>query len=197
MAGLSSPPSPVPGRVRGSLFVDYVRMLRACKSADYRDLLAPEDFVYLGARIDHADWYPMATFERFGNAILKFVANGELPPVRLWGRYSASQLAKQHPMLVAPGDAVETLNRFRVMRETFFDFSALEVLLLHDDEAHIVIRYHMGMPAEEAASYQTMGFFEGLLPLAGADQITGGFREQSWAGDARTLLVLRWRPAAP
>jgi hypothetical protein len=170
-------------------------MLRACKSADYRDLLAAEDFQYLGMRIDHAEWYPMETFERLGNAILKFVANGEMLPVQLWGRYSASQLAKQHPMLVAAGDAVETLNRFRVMRETFFDFSALEVLLLHGDEAHIVIRYHMGMPAEEAASYQTMGFFEGLLPLAGADQIQAQFRERSWDGAARTLLHLRWRPA--
>jgi len=170
-------------------------MLRACKSADYRTFLEPEDFPYLGMRIDHDAWYPMATFERFGNAILKFVANEELMLVRLWGRRSAVQLATQQPLLVAANDAVETLNRFRVMRETFFDFSALDVLMLHDDEAHIAIRYHMGMPAEEAASHQTMGFFEGLLPLAGADEIAANFRERSWTGDARTVLALRWRPA--
>jgi hypothetical protein len=169
-------------------------MLRACKSADYRAFLEPDDHAFLGERIDHAAWYPMATFERFGNAILKFVANGELMPVQLWGRYTAAQLATQHPMLVAPGDAVETMNRFRVMRETFFDFSALEIQLLHDDEAHIAVGYYMGKTAEEAASHQTLGFFEGLLPLAGADQIQGSIRTKSWEGAPRTLLVLRWRP---
>ena len=83
---------------------------------------------------------------------------------------------------------------FRVLRETFFNFNALEVLLLHDDEAHIVVRYHMGMPAEEAASYQAMGFFEGLLELAGAKDIRAVFQDKSWEGDERTVLVLRWKP---
>jgi hypothetical protein len=176
------------------LFVDYVRMLRACKSVDFRASLAADDLPFLETKIDPNAWYPMATFERFGNAILTFVANREMLPVQLWGRYSAAQLAKLHPMLVAPNEAVETLNRFRVMRETFFDFAALEVLMLHDDEAQIAIRYYMGMPAEEAAAHQTMGFFEGLLPLAGADQVQATFRERSWDGDPRTLLALRWRP---
>ena len=50
----------------------------------------------------------------------------------------------------------------------------------------------MGMPAEEAAAVQTMGFFEGLLELAGAKDIEAKFREKSWANDARTVLGLRW-----
>ncbi len=182
-------------RVRGVLFLDYVRMLRACKSANYRDKLALEDLPYLASKIDPDEWYPMATFERFGNAILEFVANGEMFPVQLWGRYSATQLLRANPMLVAPNDPVETLNRFRVLRETFFDFAALEVLMLHADEAQIAIHYYMGMPAEEAASHQAMGFFEGLLPLAGADQVHAVFRTCSWKGDPQTLLVLRWRTA--
>ena len=171
-------------------------MLRACKSADYRALLTPDDLPFLTMKIDPAAWYPMATFERLGNAILKFVANSEMFSVQLWGRYSATQLASANPRLVAPNDAMETINRFRVLRETFFDFSALEVAMLHDDEARIIVHYHMGLPAEEAASYQAMGFFEGLLPLAGATDVSARFIERSWAGDAQTLLGLRWRSAA-
>jgi hypothetical protein len=37
-----------------------------------------------------------------------------------------------------------------------------------------------------------MGFFEGLLELAGAKDIRAVFREKSWAGGARTLLDLKW-----
>lgn len=178
--------------VRGVLFLDYVRMVKAHRGVDWSALLAPDDVKYLQAQIDTSAWYPMETFERMGNAILRFVAGGKLLPVQLWGRFSAAQLRAAHPMLLAPNDPVETLTRFRVMRETFFDFNALEVLMLHEGEAKIVIHYYMGMPAEEAASYQTMGFFEGLLELAGAKNIKAQFREKSWNGSTRTLLDLRW-----
>jgi hypothetical protein len=181
------------------LFLDYVRMLRAQKSVTdwtVHGLLA-EDLPYLSTRIAVDDWYPMSTFERFGNAILATVARGEMFPVRLWGRYSASQLVTAHPKLLARDDPPETLARFRVLRDTYFDFPALDIPMLHVDEAQIVIRYHMGMPAEEAASHQTMGFFEGLLELCGVKEIDAVFREKSWAGDARTMMSLRWKPLEP
>ncbi len=179
--------------VRGLLFRDYVRMLRACKSADIGAHLQPQDMPYLSTRIEPDDWYPMASFERLGNAILHLVASDQLLPVQLWGRYSAKQLATAHPTLLWPGDPVATLESFRILRATFFDFDALEMLELHDEGAQLVIRYHMGMPAEEAAAYQTMGFFEGLLELCGARHGEATLRMKSWAGDARTLAVLRWR----
>jgi hypothetical protein len=180
-------------RVRGVLFVDYVKMLRAQKGVDWRQHLPEQDLLFLRMKIDPNEWYPMATFERMGNQILRTTARGEMRTVQLWGRFSAGQLRVAHPSLLAPGDPIETLNRFRVMRETFFDFPALEVPILHDDEVQIVVRYHMGTPAEEAASYQTMGFFEALLELAGARELQAGFRERSWAGDPRTLISIRWQ----
>jgi hypothetical protein len=54
----------------------------------------------------------------------------------------------------------------------------------------------MGMPAEEAAAYQTMGFFEGLLELAGVRELRAAFRERSWDGDARTLIAISWQMPA-
>jgi hypothetical protein len=180
-------------RVRGVLFLDYVRMLRAQKGVDWRKHLPEQDLLYLRMTIEPDAWYPMATFERMGNQILRTTAQGEMLTVQLFGRYSAGQLRAKHPSLLAPGDPIETLNRFRVMRETFFDFPALEVPILHDEEAQIIVRYHMGMPAEEAASYQTMGFFEGLLELAGVRDLRASLRERSWAGDPRTLIALSWR----
>jgi hypothetical protein len=182
-------------QVRGVLFLDYVRMLRAFK-ARAPEFLSTDDMVYLQIHIDPDTWYPMSIFERLGCAILALVARGELFPVQLWGRYSAGQLHKLYPTLLEPNDPVETLNRFRVLRDTWFDFPALAVPMLHDDEAQIVISYFMGPIAEEAAATQTMGFFEGLLDLAGAKNIRAEFRERVWAGGSRTLLALSWQPPA-
>jgi len=179
-------------QVKGILFLDYVRMLKAHRGVEWSAFLDPVDLPYLTATIDVTAWYPMETFERLGNAILRFVAGNQLFPVQLWGRYSASQLHAANPLLLAPGDPLESINRFRVLRETFFDFEALDVPLLHHGAGQIIIRYHMGKVAEEAACYQTMGFFEGLLELAGAREIDARFRQRSWDGDPQTRLDLRW-----
>lgn len=178
--------------VRGVLFVDYVRMLRAQPAASLEGRLAPEDRHFLASRIDPDAWYPMESFERMGNAILALVTAGNLEPVRMWGRISVMQLRTRFPTLIAPNDPLETLGRFRVLRQTFFDFDALEVTMLTDGEASVVIRFHMGATAEEAASYQSMGFFESLVQLAGGTDIAARFRRRSWAGDPQTVLDLSW-----
>lgn len=184
---------PIVRRVKGVLFVDYVRMLRAAKGVDWSQYLPAEDLPYLQAHIDPAGWYPMETFERMGNEILRFVARGELVAVKMWGRLSVDQLRAAEPRLVALGQPLETIGRFRVLRATYFDFDALDILMLHDDAAHIEIHYYMGAIAEQAASYQTLGFFERLLEVSGAVDVHAKFRESSWMGDPRTVLVLSWR----
>src|SRR6188472_3042481 len=123
--------------VKGILFLDYVRMLKAHKGVEWSSFLSPTDLPFLDQQIDITAWYPMETFERMGNAILRFVAGDQLKPVQIWGRFSAAQMRATTPMLLAAGDPVETLNRFKVMRETFFDFSALDVLMMHEGEAQI------------------------------------------------------------
>ncbi len=179
-------------RVKGILFADYVRMIRAAKIFDWRARLSADDLAYVDENIDPDAWYPMEVFERLGNGIFEVVAQGQLDLVRLWGRVQADELSAQEPRLVAAGDPIETMQRFRVLRRTYFDFDALTVRMLYQGAAHVEIAYHMGMPAEEAAAFETMGFFERLLEASGARDVRARLAERSWAGDARTRLELSW-----
>jgi hypothetical protein len=176
--------------VKGILFLDYIRMIRSHKDVDWG--FSPEDAAFLGMRIDLNGWYPMATFERMGNAILKNVANNDLRAVQMWGRFSVDALRAAQPMLVADGDPVETMRRFHVLRSTYFDFDTLSIPHLADGEAQVIIRYCMGPTAEEAASHQTLGFFERLLEIAGGRDIGTNFTTRAWAGDPETTLDLVW-----
>ncbi|MGZ5966280.1 MAG: hypothetical protein ACXWP4_01335 [Polyangiales bacterium] len=162
------------------------------KEIDWSSMLTPEDLGYLQQKIDPSAWYPMESFERMGNAILRRLANNDVQSVRMWGRFSAEPLRNANPQLVAENDPVETLMRFRVLRSGFFDFEGLELPALTDDHAEVVVRYHMGATAEEAAAHQTLGFFEKLLELAGATGVLARFTERSWKGDARTLISIDW-----
>lgn len=171
-------------------------MIRSQKSTPWPELLAKEDLPYLDAKIEPDKWYPMEAFERLGNAILTHNAGGNLDAVRMWGRFSVDPLSESTPNLVAKGDPVETLNRFRVLRSTYFDFEALTIPTLVDDHAHVHIQYGMGAMAEEAASWQAQGFFERLIEVAGGTNVLSEFRERSWKGAPRTVLQLIWTPPA-
>lgn len=180
--------------VRGRFFAEYARMIRRRKDVPWYHVLHAEDMAYLMQRIEPDDWYPMATFERFGVAILTELAV-TLDAVRSWGRFSASQYCSEHPDLIARNDPVDSLMRLKVMRSTLFDFPAFDIPMLIESHAHVVVTYHMGATAEEAACHQTMGFCEEVLNLSGATDVRATFRERSWTGDARTLFSLEWRAA--
>lgn len=174
------------------LFADYVRMIRAHKDVEWSRHFEPVDLEYVNSRIELDAWYPMATFERLGNAILKEVAGGEVESARFWGRASVHHLRLLDSHLVVEGDPLETLMRFRVLRSTYFDFEALHVREATLGHARIEVQYFMGPMAEEAASWQTLGFFEQLLTVAGAEGIEARWLERSWAGDERTVMALDW-----
>lgn len=179
-------------RVKGTLFVDYVRMMRGHKDGAWDKHLKPDDLRYLREQVEPDAWYPMETFERMGLAILAELAKGDFQLSRLWGKAQVEWVNVQHPGLVALGDPCDTLMRFRVLRNSFFDYPALEIRAISDGEAAVEVSYGMCPSAEHAASLQTMGFFERLLELAGARSVTAWFSSQTWTRDPVTTMQLRW-----
>jgi hypothetical protein len=178
-------------QVKGIIFADYVRMLRARKDVDWSQRLPAEDVALLKVRIEPEGWYPMATFERYGLVILEDIG-AHIELVRAWGQASVDALVTMYPTLLAKGEPRETLMRFHVLRKTFFNFPAIDVQAISDGEAQLVIGYGMSPRAEEAATQQATGFFERLLELAGARDVVATLSECSWKADARTFLVLTW-----
>ena len=82
------------------------------------------------------------------------------------------------------------------MRRTFFDFEAIEVSRApRRRSANSSFTITWAFRAEEAASYQAMGFFERLLEVGdAATSVTAKFTEMSWKGDPdHDVLILHWR----
>jgi hypothetical protein len=186
----------MPGHVKGVLFADYVRMLRAHRGRSWREFLEPEDLPFLDQTIDLGAWCPMETFERLGIAIFQAIAEGDLGLVRDWGRASVARVVGANEHVLVPGDPRESLMRFFVLRRSLFDFEALTMLQLCDSSASIGVEYGMTPMAERAAAVQTMGFFEGLIGLADGGDVRGEFLESSWRGDRQTIIGFSWQPTA-
>jgi hypothetical protein len=179
-------------QVKGTLFVDYVRMLRSRKDVDWTRYLKPEDLPFLAARIELEGWYPMETFARFGLAILDEIAHGDPFLARAWGRMSADHLITIQPGILAPRDPRESLMRLHVLRRSFFDFDAVSLPQLTDTHASVQVHYGMTARAEQAASLQTLGFFVRLAELAGGRGVIAQLTQRSWEGDAATSFTVDW-----
>lgn len=181
-------------RVRGVFFVDYVRMIRGRKDVDFSKYLTPEDLALVAGRVEPWAWYPMETFERLGLAILKEIALGQLPGVRMWGRFQVQSSRREFPDLVVDGDPQETMMRFRVLATSFFDYAAIEVPQIDEEQAIVSIQYDMGAEAEETACFQSLGFLEGLMEAAGGREVYARLGACSWKGAPRTLITVTWFP---
>jgi hypothetical protein len=185
-------------RVKGTLFRDYVRTIRAHKEVHWLAHFRLEDLPYLSEHIDGNAWYPMETFERMGLAILKLVADCDLQTVRMFGRSQVDWLLPKHLELLVAGDPVATISHFQQHRQSFFDFPALEVVDIAAYRALVSISFRMSPDAEQAACVQTLGFLERLMELATQQPPKAQFLSEAWKGSSRTVLEVCWKqPANP
>lgn len=180
-------------KVKGALFLDYVRMVKSCRHVDWSTHLTQEDLTIISERIEPDGWYPLETFERMGLGVLQEIAGGDMHAVYTWGKDYMVDLFRVHEGLVAEGDPMQSLMRFKVLQRSFFNFDGIEVVSLTGDHAVLKIYYHMSPLAEEASSHQTLGFFERLLDRAGAREIQHAFLEKGWDTGGHTILEFCWK----
>lgn len=147
------------------LFLDYVRMLRKQRPEPSR--LHPDDVRFLTERIDPMGWYPMASFERFGLVILRDIVGTETDAIRLWGRSRLEPMLATFPELLVAGDPVASVHRFHDFFKESFDFETVKLPHLEPGRAVLEVGYGMSAEAEEAAAWQTAGFFETIITSSG------------------------------
>jgi len=184
--------TPVAKSVRGALFVDYVRMIKSKKDADWKKYLLPQDLPYLEMRIAPDKWYPFPTFERMGVGIIAEIAGGNYEAVRIWGRETTRKLIAIHKSVICEGDPMESLMRFQILRGSFFDFDPIHLLSISPYYASFKVNYGTAPIVEKAATYQALGYFEMLLDLSGAKNINYNFTQTIWDGADETILQFSW-----
>lgn len=183
-------------QVRGLLFLDYVRMLRRARVDP--GLLHADDVKYVTTeRIDPFEWYPMATFERFGLAILDHIVGGERDAIRLWGRSRLEGVVQAFPELIVANDPPASIEKFHGFFKDSFDFETLTLARLEPGRLELLVSYGMSPRAEEAAAWQTAGFFETVVTSSGGLGVKSTLQPHDWASHAPATFGLEWRSAEP
>ncbi len=179
-------------KVRGILFLDYVRMIKKRSDIDWSKYLSAEDMVYLRRHIYENEWYPFDVYERMGIGIIKEIAGEDYETVRQWGRLASKSLVKSYKSLLSMNDPMESLMRFHILRGSYFDFDPIYIRNLSPFFAKFEINYGLSHIAEKAATYQALGYIEMFLKLSGAENVKYRFIKKCWEGAPYTILEVSW-----
>jgi len=180
-------------KVKGSLLLDYVRMIRANKDKDWGKYLEPQDWEIINGRVLPSLWYPLSTFRRAGLATFNLLANGNMEMVRAWGRISLEQLVKGlYKSIVAEPDPVKALERFVLMRRQFYNFLSMEMKPVDDKHVKLLLAFGPEEPGHEPYRAQLQGGVERLLELTGGKNPEINFSGVEWNGASATEFDITW-----
>ncbi len=180
-------------KVKGSMLLDQVRMIRANKDKDWDKYLKPEDWEIINGRILPSMWYPLEIFQRCGLGVFNLVAGGNLDIVRARGRARGKELFGEiYKSLVADPDPLKALDRFVLIQGQIFSWSTLEFEKIDDKHAKMSSSYDSDDPSNKPYCYQLMGYLDQLVEMAGGKNARIELTAKQWEGDPATIFDITW-----
>jgi len=185
--------SPLKGRnVKGSLFVNYVKMIRAYPQLPWADHLKPEDLELINQLILPASWYPIEAMQRIGMAAFKLVAKENFAILRAYGRSLADQMHADNPGLVVKGRPLDTLHKYCAIQGRLYSFKSLDTVDISPQ--HMIVHIYSQPEDTWIPVYleQISGTVERLVELSGGRQVQIKLLESVLQGAKQNTLDMTW-----
>jgi len=180
-------------KVKGTMVVDHVRMIRANKGRDWDKYLKPQDWEIVNGRILPSMWYPLETYQRCGWATYQVLAGGNLDLVRLRGRIRGKELFEDiYKNIVIDQNPMKALDRFVIIYGQLFNFSTLEFEKVGEKHARIHHDYDPNDPGSLPYCYQLMGHFDTLIEMTGGKNVKIELIAKQWEGAPETIFNITW-----
>ncbi|HUT55677.1 MAG TPA: hypothetical protein VM658_19965 [bacterium] len=153
--------------VKGSVVIDYVRMVRATPDQPWDRYLLPEDMALIKQMVLPGSWYPIGFFQRIGLAVFKLVAKENNELLRAFGKSIADRLHADHPGMVSKDKPRNTLEKYIWIQKRFYNFDAFNT----EDQGPGRLLVHIYSLPEEVGIpvyiIQISGMVERLIELSG------------------------------
>ncbi len=181
-------------KVKGTMLVEQVKMIRGNKDGDWKKYLKPEDWEIINKRILPSEWYPFELYKRCGWATFQVLGQGNLDLVRLRGRFRGKELFENvYKSCIISQDPAASLSRFVTIYAQLFNFSTLRfenasnnhIKIYHDPE-------YVNDPAIMPYCYNLMGHLEVLVEMAGGRNVKVELKGKHWEGAATTIFDINW-----
>ena len=185
-------------KVKGTMLVDHVRMIRGNKERNWNQYLKPEDWAVIKTRILASEWYPLELYKRCGWAAFNELAGGSTDLTRLRGKIRGKELFEGvYKSLIGGNDPMMALQRFVGMYSQLFNFSTLTFENAGANHGRIHHDYDPGDPANVPYCYQLMGHLDVLIEMSGGENVVIELITKQWEGAPFTGFDIRWQSSTP
>jgi len=176
-------------RVKGTVLVNSVKLIRADKSGIYDQYLTEEDKAIISRRISPAVWYPYETFKHCFKAIFEVAAKKDLDQVRKYSRFAGEMMITDiYKDTLKPGDPLSHLRKIPIYILTFYDFGQAEVVVEKPNQ--VLVRLIDYDPDFAPFYYMLAGVFECIAELCGGQNVRCEFVTKSWEDKSNTTSYL-------
>ncbi len=143
-------------QVKGTMIIDYVRLVRAHKDIDWDKWLDPGDWEVINNEVMYSAWYPYALFRRLGWASYQEIAGGDPEMIRAFGRFNMQSLLKVYHNLLIPNDPAASVAQIARTWGNFFQGEGVESKIV--DRGSHWVTYQMQAPDKESEPEKIVAF---------------------------------------
>jgi hypothetical protein len=179
-------------QVKGTMIIDYVKLVRTNPDKDWDRYLEAEDWEIINGQVLSSAWYPYGFFRRLGYAVFKEIAGADLEAVRFFGKINIKNTLKIYKGVLAPGDPVASAENFANLRRNFIKADADTRMVEHGDGW---MKYKVTAPSGEkdaegleAFCYQIAGNLEGIVEDTGGKVISSEVSSTETEGE----ITVKW-----
>lgn len=180
-----------PSKVKGSMFITFVKAIKADKSGACEALLTDEDKEIVSKLILQASWYPFETYKNCFKAVCK--VNGKNNPrvLREWGRIAGEHtMTTIYKTVLQQDDAESAINTYKHIVKSQYDSGSIEVVSSTDNE--IVWKVLDFDPDFEQWYHLCSGWIERTIELVIKKDVRSTILERSWEGAPATVFKMSW-----
>lgn len=180
-------------KVKGTMLIDYVRMVRKIKDRDWDKYLKPEDWEIVNRKVLPSMWFPYDSFQRIGVAVFHEISMSNIDTVRAFGKVFWNNLfSNVYGSIISDKNPVKCLERFALLRSAFFNFATHDIRKLGDTHVQSVITVGELIPGLEPFCAQLQGGMDAIMDHADAKNPKIELIEREWKKDPATVFDITW-----
>jgi len=181
-------------KVKGTMILDFVKMVKKFKDLDWNKFLQPEDWEIINTIVLPAKWYPLDFYKRCSMAAFQLISKGNLEGARANGQLMARHLFETTYRSIATlTDPMRALSQFVQMYGSFFNFSLLRLEKVGPRHAKVFHDYDYNDKSIIPYSSQIQGIFETLIQMTGGKNVAVVIATKQWEGAPTTTFEITWQ----
>lgn len=179
--------------VKGTMLLNYVKLIRSNRGLGWDQYLKPEDWTIINGRVFSSSRYSYDSFRRIGYAVFKLIAKSNLEVARGFGRFNMQTLLKTYSTsLLAPDDPLASVKKLVLSKRAFIADDS-ESRLMESGEKWARVQIIMSSHETDhertlAFCYQYAGHLEELIERAGGSNAKSQVEQK----DRTCEVLVKW-----